>query len=98
MEWSSLRYDDDQYETSSAHWELAVAYLEGSSGLSIDLERAKKHLEEAFRLHDLKGLSWGTSRKYNAKPTLAKLSAKAKALLEDYLKRAPLGGGSEYEE
>ncbi|MBP9207570.1 MAG: hypothetical protein KBG28_26635 [Kofleriaceae bacterium] len=95
LEWSSLRYDDDGYETASAHWELAVAYLEGSAGLSVDLRRARAHLEDAFRLHDLDGLSSGTSRRYSAAPVLRRLSGKAKALLEDLLAQAPLSAGSD---
>lgn len=97
MEWSSLRYDDDQYETSSAHWELAAAYLEGTDGLPRDLTLAKQHLEQAFVLHDLDGLSNGTARKYDAKLILARLTGEPKALLEDILARAPLGGGDDDE-
>ena len=44
---SSLRYDDDQFCTGNAHWELGVAYLAGADGLPRDHARAKAHFNEA---------------------------------------------------
>lgn len=92
LEVTSLRYDDDRYETSSAHYELAALYLEGAGGLPFNLKLAKSNLEQAFELHDLEGLSDGTSRTYSAKALLARLQPKAKALLLGMLEAAPLGG------
>jgi len=85
MEVSSMRYDDDQYETAAAHWELAAAYLEGADGLPRDLALAKNHLADAFRIHDLDGINAGTNEKYSAKPLLARLDGDAKALLASAL-------------
>jgi len=51
LEASSLRYDDDQFETGNAHWELAQAYLTATEGLPRDLERGRTHLEEAKTRH-----------------------------------------------
>jgi len=97
MEVSSLRYDDDAYETAAAHWELAVAYLEGGEGLPFDLALARKHLEEAFRDHDLEGINAGTKESYAAEPVLARLSGDARALLEAAL-AGGLGRGAEADE
>jgi TPR repeat protein len=47
LEASSLRYDDDQFETGNAHWELGLAYLTGTEGLPKDLEKARAHLADA---------------------------------------------------
>lgn len=92
LEVTSLRYDDDRYETASAHYELAALYLEGAGGLPFNLKLAKTNLEQAFELHDLEGLNDGTSRTYSAKTLLTRLQPKAKALLLRLLDAAPLGG------
>lgn len=48
MAGSSLAYDDDQYETGHAHFELGVAYLRGTEGLPIDHAKARTNLEAAY--------------------------------------------------
>lgn len=47
MEGSSLRFDDDQFLTGNAHWELGLAYLSGGESLPRDLAKAATHLEAA---------------------------------------------------
>ena len=47
LESSSLRYDDDQLATGTAHFELGVAYLTGADGLPRDLTRAADQLAMA---------------------------------------------------
>jgi TPR repeat protein len=47
MEGSSLRFDDDQFLTGNAHWELGLAYLTGAESLPRDLTKANTHLEAA---------------------------------------------------
>ena len=47
MEGSSLRFDDDQFLTGNAHWELGLAYLTGGDSLPCDLVKAATHLEAA---------------------------------------------------
>lgn len=47
LESSSLRYDDNQFLTGSAHWELGLAYLAGKDGLPRDLEKARAQLADA---------------------------------------------------
>jgi TPR repeat protein len=85
LEVSSLRYDDDGYEVAAAHWELAVAYLAGEEGLPHDLVLASKHLDEAFRLHDLDAIAAGTGERYEADQVLARLMDDARKLLASYL-------------
>ena len=48
LEVSSLRYDDDGYEQAAAHWELGVAYLLESDGLTFNAAHARKNLETAL--------------------------------------------------
>jgi TPR repeat protein len=47
MEGSSLRFDDDQFLTGNAHWELGLAYLTAGDSLPRDLGKAAIHLEAA---------------------------------------------------
>lgn len=43
-------FDDDGFEQAHAHWELAVAYLEGGDGLPKHLDHARSHLAFAAKL------------------------------------------------
>jgi TPR repeat protein len=47
MEGSSLRFDDDQFLTGNAHWELGLAYLTAGDSLPKDLAKATTHLQAA---------------------------------------------------
>jgi hypothetical protein len=47
----SLYADDDNYVTGHAHFELAVSYLTGGTGLPVDYDKARKHLEEMVNRH-----------------------------------------------
>ena len=51
LEASSLRFDDDQFLTGNAHWELGLAYLGGRDGLPRDLDRAREQLLAAQDRH-----------------------------------------------
>lgn len=42
-----FRYDDDQFVQGNAHFELGLAYLMGSDGLPVDLDKGRTHLEES---------------------------------------------------
>ena len=48
LEGSSLRYDDDQFVTGNAHWELGLAYLTAGEHLPRDLEKARTQLVSAL--------------------------------------------------
>jgi len=50
-EMSALRADDDGLATAAAHWSLAMRYLEGADGLTVDLTLARTHLAEALERH-----------------------------------------------
>ncbi len=89
LEVSSLRYDDDQYETAAAHWEIASAYLEGIEGLPVDLGLAKKHLREAFGRHDLATINAGTNESYSPAKLLLKLTGDAWTVLQKALVNMP---------
>ena len=47
MEGSSLRFDDDQFLTGNAHWELGLAYATGGESLPKDVGKATTHFEAA---------------------------------------------------
>jgi hypothetical protein len=85
LEVSNLRYDDDGFEVAAAHWEHGVAYLEGKDALPCDLVRAREHLANAFRQHDLAAIRAGTLEKYDSKPLQKRLTEQAKQLLADAL-------------
>jgi hypothetical protein len=89
LEVSSLRYDDDAYETAAAHWELACAYLEGTDGLPIDLVLARKHLVVAFENHDLATINAGTNENYSPATLLLKLTGDAWTTLQTALVNVP---------
>lgn len=89
LEVSSLRYDDDAYETAAAHWELACAYLEGTDGLPIDLVLARKHLVVAFENHDLATINAGTNEHYSPATLLLKLTGDAWTALQTALVNVP---------
>lgn len=83
-EWSDLSRDDDQYESAAAHWELAIAYLEGAQGLPRNLKLAQKHLQEAFKRHKtLEEICSGTGESYEIKPLLDRLDQEACRVLRD---------------
>lgn len=85
-ETTSLRYDDSGFEFAAAHWELAVAYLEGAEGLPVDLELAATHLGEAFEDHrTLEAINAGAATHYDAEVLLERLPERAKAVLRDGL-------------
>lgn len=86
LETSSLRFDDGRFETAAAHWELAVAYLEGAEGLPRDLALAAKHLERAFESHaTLEALNAGLTTPYSSEAVLARLADDAQSVLRDGL-------------
>jgi TPR repeat protein len=85
FEVSSLRYDDSRYETAAAHWELAVAYLEGQEGLPLDLRRADQHLTRAFEQHTLDAINGALGQQYSSDGLLGRLPGDAKQLLERHL-------------
>lgn len=85
LEHTSLRYDDSGCEQASVKWELAVAYLEGSEGLPIDLDKAGRYLEEIFLGHTLESISQATLRSHDAGPVLSRLSVDSKKILEHWL-------------
>lgn len=85
LELSNLRYDDEHFETASAHWELATAYLEGGAGLPCNLKLAKNHLDKALAVYSLETLTKGTNRKYPVKLLVERLSGEAKSLLTEML-------------
>ncbi len=82
LELTSLRYDDSRAERAAAHWQLAVHYLEGSGGLPLDLQFAKRHLKEAFQYNDLSSINACTGLSLSAEPVLARLGREARTLLE----------------
>ena len=48
LEGTSLRFDDDQFVTGHAHWELGLAYLTATDGLPRDLDKARGQLVSAL--------------------------------------------------
>jgi hypothetical protein len=86
LETTSMRFDDSGFERGAAHWELAVAYLEGDDGLPRDLALAAAHLDEVFSFGPgrpvLASINAGTSEAYDAEAVLARLDGDARALLE----------------
>jgi TPR repeat protein len=51
LEASPLRFDDDNFLTGAAHFELGVAYLTGCDGLALDTEKGREHLQAAAQRH-----------------------------------------------
>lgn len=83
LEVSSMRYDDSGFETAAAHWELAVAYLEGTDGLPRDLDLARQHLERAFEHHrTLEEINSGAGETYSSRELLERLPDAARRVLE----------------
>lgn len=84
LEVSSLRYDDDRYEQSLAHWEIALGYLQNSDGLPLDHELAAKHFGYCFDGFDAQSLE----QLYSVSQTLATLDGPTKQVLEQALATA----------
>lgn len=80
-EHSTLRYDDTGAEMAAAHFELAVAYADGTAGLPSDLELATEHLARAFAHHDLNSINAEANEGF----TLAALSPSTRAFVETYV-------------
>ncbi len=87
---SDFRHDDDGYERAAAHWELAVAYLEGTRGLSRDVSLASKHFLLALSVHStFQALSSGTDVGPSPEALLARADDAGAAVLRALVSRAP---------
>jgi hypothetical protein len=89
LEVGSLRYDDDGYEQAAARWELAVAYLLETDGLTFDAASVRNHLEAALTEYSLANIAECTKEPYDADEVLAALKGDRKALLEEVLADGP---------
>src|ERR1700738_4848127 len=67
----SLYADDDNYVTGHAHFELAVSYLTGGSGLPVDYDKARKPLKEMVTRHYTDTVEDGGRLLTNARRDLA---------------------------
>src|SRR5262249_25414944 len=80
---------DSGWEQAAAHWELAIAYLEGTDGVPRNRELAATHFDEAFQRRPgrerLASINAGTGERYDADVILARLADDARALLEQKL-------------